>query len=332
VGVPAPARPARTDVVRHLDVEDVRRVTTLVAAATEADGVAPLNEHVMLHLRYGGDADVRHVLRLEGDTLVGYGHLDVTDEVEGSSAEVVVHPGFRKAGHGRALVAALRDATPDGRLRLWAHGEHPAAQRLAESMGFTRVRTLWQMRRSLLAPLPAVQVPDGVTVRAFRPGEDDEAWVAVNARAFATHPEQGQMTLDDLHRRMREPWFDPEGFLLAVDDGGRVLGFHWTKVHGGGAQAGSRAEEAVDAHPHGHDPLGEVYAVGVDPDAQGRGLGRVLTLAGLHHLRVRGLPHAMLYVEADNVPAIHVYESLGFTPWASDVMYRSGRRSPAPEG
>jgi len=301
-----------TDVVARLGADDVAEVVALVNAASDADGVRPLNEHVMLHLRYGGDADVRHVLRHARGALVGYGHLDVTDPVEGPSAEMVVHPDHRKAGHGRAVLAALVEASPDGRVRLWSHGEHPGAARLAETAGFTRSRVLWQMRRSLFAPLPEPSLPAGVTVRTFRPGEDDAAWVALNALTFADHPEQGTLTLDDLARRMREPWFDPAGFFLAERDGA-LVGFHWTKVHGGDG-----------AHPHGHDAIGEVYVVGVHPDAQGGGLGRALTLVGLRHLRAVGLPLAMLYVEATNAPAIRVYESLGFTHWDTDVMYRHG--------
>ncbi len=65
----------------------------------------------------------------------------------------------------------------------------------------------------------------------------------------------------------------------------------------------------------------EVYVVGVDPDAQGLGLGRTLTLVGLHHLRSVGMDQIMLYVDESNVAAVRLYESLGFTRYAVDVMY-----------
>lgn len=334
---------SRTEVHRHLGAARVDEVFRVVEDAAEADGVRPINEHAMLHLRYGGDADVRHVLRYEGKTLVGYGHLDVTDPVEGSSGELVVHPAHRRAGHGREVVAALLQQSPDGRMRLWAHGEHAGARHLAEGMGFSRSRVLWQMRRSLYAPLPAGRDLDGVRVRTFRPGEDDEAWVALNSVAFAEHPEQGALTLEDLHRRMREPWFDASGFFLAHREGGELVGFHWTKVHGGAGQIdrgqihdghidGGKSGSGEDTRRggHGHDPIGEVYAVGVHPAARGTGLGSELTLVGLRHLRSRGLPQAMLYVEATNTPAIRLYESLGFTHWDTDVMYRIGSERPEP--
>jgi mycothiol synthase len=315
----------QVEVLGQLDAAEVAEVAALVERATEADGVRPLSEHVMLHLRYGGDQEVRNVLVRAGDDLVAYGHLDVTDEVEGASAEITVDPAHRRSGLGTLLVRATLTETSDGRLRLWAHGEHPGAAAVAERLGFHRSRSLWQMRRSLFAPLTAPDVPAGVDVRSFRPGRDDEAWVALNALAFRDHPEQGGWTATDLHRRMREPWFDPDGFFLAWRDD-RLVGFHWTKVHGGGSGG------AGDAHRHGHEPIGEVYVVGVHPNERGSGLGRALTLVGLRHLRSLGLPEAMLYVDADNAPAITLYTRLGFTRWETDVMFRIGASaSTAPE-
>jgi mycothiol synthase len=185
----------------------------------------------------------------------------------------------------------------------WSHGNHPAAAALAARSGFTRVRDLWVMRRPLssLPALPASDA-DGIDVRPFRVGADEEAFLAVNARAFAHHPEQGRMTRADLDERMAEPWFDPDGFLVAERDG-EIVGYHWTKVHS--------------------STRGEVYVVGIDPEAQGGGLGKRLTLTGLHHLAGRGLDEVILYVEADNAPAIAVYERLGFTHADEDthVMY-----------
>jgi mycothiol synthase len=321
----------RIEVVGQLSEDEVHAVAALVEAATEVDGVRPLSEHVMLHLRYGGDAPVRNVLVYEGDKLAAYGHLDVTDEVAGASAEVVVDPAARRHGLGHLLVATTLAETPDGRLRLWSHGEHPGAAALAASMGFTRSRSLWQMRRSLFAALPVPQLPDGVTVRTFVPGQDDEAWVRLNALTFRGHPEQGGWVADDLHRRMHEPWFDAAGFFLAArqdaDGAERLVGFHWTKVHGGPEHHGVSGPHSHDGH--GHDLIGEVYVVGVDPGERGTGLGRALTLIGLRHLRHLGLPDAMLYVDADNAAAIALYTRLGFTRWETDVMFARNGGAPA---
>jgi mycothiol synthase len=329
--------PVSWEVLRRLDDADVTEVGLLVEQVTEADGIRPLSEHVMLHLRHGGDVDVRHVLaRLDG-ALVGYAHLDVTDQVAGPSAELAVAPSARRRRVGHELVAHLLDESPDGRLRLWAHGEQSGAAPLASSMGLRRTRTLWQMRRSLYAALPEPVWPDGVRLRSFLPGLDDDEFVALNARAFVALPDQGGWTLHDLRLRMAEPWFDPAGFLVAEEDapdgsGPRMVGFHWTKVHGADSHhAGhvhAHSHDGDEPHEHGHDdshhghePIGEVYVVGVDPAHHGRGLGRALTLAGLQHLRSRGLPDAMLYVDAANTAAITLYESLGFTRWDVDVEF-----------
>jgi mycothiol synthase len=239
--------------------------------------------------------------------------VDTTDKVDGASAELVVHPLRRRHGLGRALVRAAITASGDGRLRLWAHGDHPSAGALALSLGFARARVLFQMRRPLFAPLPETTLPADVTLRTFQPGADDAEWLRVNARAFADHPDQGRWTLRDLRIRMSEPWFDPAGFLLAVSaESGALLGFHWTKVHGS------------SGHDHQHDPIGEVYVVGVDPSYAGRGLGRALTVAGLRHLRAKGLDQAMLYVDESNTRAVALYEGLGFARWSTDVSYKLG--------
>jgi mycothiol synthase len=289
-------------------------VLALAAAAGDTDGAYPLSEHVVLHIRQGGETPAIHLLARDPDgTLVGYAHVDTTDKVDGASAELVVHPLRRRHGLGRALVRAAITASGDGRLRLWAHGDHPSAGALALSLGFARARVLFQMRRSLFAPLPDILLPSGVTLRAFRPGDDDSDWLRVNGRAFADHPDQGRWTLRDLRIRMSEPWFDPAGFLLAVStSAGALLGFHWTKVHGS------------SGHDHQHDPIGEVYVVGVDPSFAGHGLGRALTVAGLRHLRSLGLDQAMLYVDESNTRAVALYEGLGFARWSTDVSYKLG--------
>jgi mycothiol synthase len=157
------------------------------------------------------------------------------------------------------------------------------------------------MTRPLETPhLGVPELPEGVTIRTFDPGPDDGPWVAVNADAFADHPEQGAVTTADLRRLMAQPWFDPGGFFVA-ERNGHMVGFHWTKV----AEPGR----------------GEVYVLGVHPDEQGTGLGRALTLVGLRHLQDVGVSEVMLYVEQANSAARALYSSLGFTRTALDVQY-----------
>jgi mycothiol synthase len=206
-------------------------------------------------------------------------------------------------------------------VRIWAHGDLPAAVALAAAAEFTRVRSLFQMRRSLAEPLPEPRLPDGITLRNFVPGRDEDEWLAVNAAAFADHSEQGGWTRDELEHREAQPWFDPASFFLAIR-AGRLAGFHWAKIHepsSGGAESG--AGGGGQTGPSGAERTGEVYVVGVHPAEQGTGLGRALTLAGLHYLRGREIPSVMLYVDDENTAATRLYASLGFAHTGTDVMY-----------
>ncbi|MEZ5091141.1 mycothiol synthase [Nocardioides sp.] len=261
------------------------------AACLDGDGADPLDEAAQLRLKHHG-LDATHRLWIvdeHGFALVREATLDL-----------VVAPGARGRGLGGRLAAAVLTGAPVA--TAWSHGDHPAAAALAERHGFARVRELWVMRRPATTPLPTLEIPADLTIRGYRP-DDAAAVLAVNAAAFAHHPEQGGMDDADLAARMAEPWFDPAGLLLAVDGDGALLGFHWTKRHS--------------------PDLGEVYVVAISPSAQGRGLGRLLTLAGLHHLAEAGVREILLYVESDNLPARAVYERLGFThaPADTHVMY-----------
>lgn len=301
-----PGRPRSLQTYTALSPEQTETVLALLADAARTDGQQAVSEQGRLQLRGGEREGVSHLLLSVDGELVGYAQLEDTDPVEPPAAELVVHPSHRGNGHGRALGSALLAASGK-RLRVWAHGGHSAARHLAQVLGLTLFRELRQMRRPLSGlDLPDPVLPEGVTVRTFVPGRDDAAWLAVNAAAFAHHPEQGSLTQRDLDDRKAEPWFDPEGFFLAERAGeeGRIVGFHWTKVH---------AEEG----------LGEVYVLGVSPDAQGGGLGKSLTTIGLRHLAAKGLPTAMLYVDADNKAAVSVYERLGFVTHEVDLMYRT---------
>ncbi|KQS99383.1 mycothiol synthase [Cellulomonas sp. Leaf395] len=292
-------------------------VRALADRAAAVDGVHPLSEQPLLWLS-ATEAPVIHLCAAVGPDLVGYAQLDVGTQ-SSTKAELVVDPGHRRAGVGRALLtrALAETAVVPGRtLRVWAHGDLPAARRFAEDQGMAVVRELLQMRVDLTTrPQTAPVLPAGVTVRPFEPGRDEEAWRRVNSRAFAYHPEQGRMTSADLRARESEPWFDPEGFLLAERDQ-ILLGSVWTKVHPAGE--------------HGAEPVGEIYVVGVDPDAQGLGLGRALTALGLDHLATRGLGAAILYTGAENTVAVHTYERAGFVRSAVDVMFGSDTPSSPP--
>lgn len=273
-----------------------------IGRATAVDGTAPLSEQAVRAL--DGRGDDRHVIAVRDDVPVGYAVVAAATDSAPQIAELVVHPDHRGHGVGTRLVDHVLDG-PEA--RVWAHGDLPAAQRVAERLDLVVARELLQMRRPSTEALPEPTTPEGIVVRTYRPGDDAEI-LRVNNAAFSWHPEQGGWTQEDIDERKAESWFDPVGLFVATpaDDDTRLLGFHWTKVH----------------PPAGSDPaLGEVYVVGIDPAEQGRGLGRVLTLAGVRHLVDAGLPAVLLYVEADNAAAVHTYDRLGFTRFHTDTAY-----------
>jgi len=294
-----------TDLDWHpsLAPEDQQRIRDVIAAATRSDGVAPVGEQVLRELP---SRRTRHLLATEARRVVGYLNLAPATDTATPIAEVVVAPDARRRGIGTAMVTAALDAAGQA-TRVWAHGNLEPARAIAAILGLKAVRELWQMRRTLRGLPPAV-VPAGLGVRTYRGPADDTELLRVNNTAFWWHPEQGGLTPDDIAERRAEPWFDAGGLFLAFDERTRKLvGFHWTKVH-------------LD-----HPGLGEVYVLGVDPDEQGRGLGRALTLVGLHHLaeRLSGSPEpeVMLYTEADNTAAARTYRRLGFEVSGVDTAY-----------
>ncbi len=318
-----------------LTVTEAAAVRDLAAAAGSADGVAPLSEQTFLNLRAGAP-DVVHLLANRDDAVVGYAQVDLGS---GPSAELVVHPGHRRRGLGTRLLAAATAAAAEssaGGVRVWAHGNLPAARALAARAGLAVVRELYFLGRPIAAAdrrPPAV--PAGLRLRTFVLGVDDDAWVDLNARAFADHPEQGRLTVADLRARAAEEWFDAGGFFLleravprpaARSDepaDAALLGYLWTKV-----TARDTAAPVTGAAPETTIPTaaapgrqGEIYAVGVDPSAHGAGLGRLLTAVGLAHLAEAGVDRAVLYVDGDNTAARALYERAGFAPLAVDVQY-----------
>jgi mycothiol synthase len=279
-----------------LDADLAEAVQHLVHGSPAAVDSPPISERGLLHLRAG--EPFGHVLAFQNGELTGYLQLEhVADHV---GIELVAVD----AEVAATLLAEAIARSGDQRLLLWAHGAKSVVHATAQQAGFTAVRSLFQMRRTLdTPPIPDLPPPDGVQIRPFVPGQDDEAWLAVNARAFASHPEQAGWTQADLDDRIGTTWFDPAGFLLAVRNE-KVIGYHWTKVH-----------------DEGSEPFGEVYVLGVDPDAQGLKLGHVLLAAGLRHLRDRGLKTVTLYTEATNVRAVKLYGRFGFTEFTTDTQY-----------
>jgi mycothiol synthase len=294
-------------------------LTGLIARATLADRQPPFSDQSLVDLESGARQFV--VLAAREKPAAAAIVLFTSTSFE---AEFVVDPLERHHGLGnRMMIEMLREA--HGTVRIWAHGDHPDARALARRYDMEAVRELLQLR----AAVPDGTSGDGVSIRpraaystngtvstngewqidSFRVGMDDAEWLAVNAWAFATHPEQGKLTQADLDARIAEGWFDPEDFLIARNADGAMMGFCWLKV-----------DSAADDEP------GEFYAVGVHPRYQGQGLGRSLVVAGLKRLAERGIRTASLYVEADNVPAVALYRSFGFADHSIDIQYELKRR------
>jgi len=277
----------------------VLAVVEMLAAASVAAGEAPpFSDQTLVDVRAGRATVVGDE---RGVAVVRDGEL-----------ELVVAREARGRGVGSALVAQVTSegaggaaAAPGAPHLAWAHGGHPAARALADRHGWAPVRTLLQLRAPVADAPPSVDLPDGHRLDAFRAGDpaDEDAWLTLNAAAFAHHPEQGRMTLEDLRAREAEPWFSGDDLLLLRDASGALAGSCWLKVE---------------------DGIGEFYAVAVRPDLQGQGLGGVLMRAGSARLAGRGLTAAALYVEGDNEPALALYRRSGFTQHAIDVQYERG--------
>ncbi|MEU5871778.1 mycothiol synthase [Glycomyces sp. NPDC047369] len=283
----------------------------------EADGIAPFNEQTTLAMSMNPDRHRRHFVVPLNDTVVAYAGAQVVGDV--AEAELAVDPAHRRKGVGGRLLDAVLDWIDPSvaELRIWGHGDLESSRGFAAARGFERSRVLFQFSRSLegfpwpagwpagagrnwpVGDAPAAALAEGVRLRPFRTGRDEAEWLRVNAAAFADHPEQGRWTAADLRAREEESWFDPDGLLVAEDDEG-MLGFHWTKVEGG---------------------VGEVYVLGVDPRAQGTGLGRTLTLAGLAHLAAHGIRQVDLYADESNTRAVGLYRKQGFEVVRTDVQW-----------
>ncbi len=284
----------------------------LIKAAHDFDGTPPIAEHVLLHLRHGGDKSDSHIVLEENNKVIAYAHLDTTDLVAGPSVEAVVHPNHRSKGLGALILKEAIKVCGD-KTRIWSHGDSPAAKAIAASLNLERLWSNLLMSKSLGDIQP---VTSKHPIRTFIADFDNQAFLSLNNKVFANYPDQGGWSGDDLKVRINEAWFQKEGFFVA-EDRGKLIGFCWTKIHG--AHTHSHTGEDDD---HGHDALGEIYVLAVNPHYKGQGVGRDLTITGLNYLKYQGLNNVMLYVGVENKPAFNLYKSLGFNEFGSDVMYR----------
>lgn len=291
-----------------LDAELVAEVTDLLAEVTAADGHAPIGEAKTSQLHPGAEAWTGLTVRAAGDVLVGYAHIRWN--APGRNPRIALEIASRPEVRGpvtRVLLNAVEPtiAAAGGTAHLWTHRVEPAGA-LPEAMGWTVQRELAHMTRPLdQAPVPVL--PEGVTVAAFRPGTDGEAFLRVNNAAFGDHPENGGWDAAELARRLDLDWVDPDGIRCAWR-GEEMIAFHWTKDH-----------RRIPGAPA--DAPGEVYVLAVHPDAQGGGLGRGMLDEGLAHLHRQGCRTVELYVDRASAGAYRLYERNGFELANLDVCW-----------
>ena len=298
--------------LNHLSKSQQESVLALIKAAHDFDGTPPIAEHVLLHLRHGGDKSDSHIVLEEDNQVIAYAHLDTTDLVAGPSVEAVVHPNHRGKGLGASILKEAIKVCGD-KTRIWSHGDLPAAKAIAKSLKLER---LWS-NLLMSKPLGEIQpVTSKYPIRTFIHDLDNQAFLSLNNKVFANYPDQGDWGEDDLRVRLNEAWFEKEGFFIA-EDKGELIGFCWTKIHGAHTHSHSGGDD-----DHGHDALGEIYVLAVNPEYKGQGVGRDLTITGLNYLKYQGLINVMLYVGVENKPAFNLYKTLGFNEFGSDVMYR----------
>ena len=298
--------------LKHLTPALQEQVLSLIKAAQDFDNTPAIAEHVLLHLRHGGDKADSHLVVQKDNQVIGYAHLDKTDQVAGPSVELVIHPEHRGSGIGSELLKSAIEVCGN-KIRLWSHGDLPQARALAQANNFIKVRTVIQMSKDLTEVSP---IDCDFQIRSFLPDLDNNAWLTLNNLAFANHPEQGNWSEADLSIRLNEDWFDEKGFFVAQDKD-QLIGFCWTKIHGGHSHSHSTDEEH-----HDHAPIGEIYVTAVSNKYAGRGIGKALTITGLNYLKYQGLNSVMLYVDEDNHSAFNLYKSLGFIESGKDVMYK----------
>ena len=283
-----------------MDAVALEEVSSLISAAWRADGARPLNDHLWLGLREGGRQGFAGVIARDDATGHIVGYCQVSRGNESWSLDLIVHPVHRYDSLEIApdLIRSALDVVSSeggGHVHWWVFEPNNIHRQLASEVGLRQGRRLLQLRRPLPLPTEVVAEIANFESCAFRPGMDEDAWLSVNNSAFGHHPEQGGWTKEILRSRMSEDWFDPEGFRLH-HEADQLAAFCWTKLH------------------HDTEPaIGEIYVIAVDPSMSGKGLGRLMTITGLHHIEQQGITDAMLYVDADNASAIAMYTALGFT-------------------
>lgn len=268
------------------------KVLELAKVVSEVDGIGGISEQPRVHMTSQG---YEHYLMWIDDSPIAYAHITPGDNSHNDSAELIVHPDYRNRHIGSGLIARILADRPH--IGLWAYGNLAPAQKIAKKFNLRIRRTLLQM--SMVLEKTYNQGLDK-RIRTYKTGDEQDI-LKVNNAAFSWHPEQGGWHIDDIYERLATPWFDPKGLFIAQEDN-RIIGFHWTKIH-----------PDISA--------GEIYILAVDPDMAGQGIGKALTQIGLEYFREHQLASSILYVEDNNLPALRVYEKMGYQITIRNCVY-----------
>ena len=301
--------------LERLSTSQQSAVLELIAQTTAIDGTPPIAEHILLHLRHGGDKSDSHLLIENSTQVIGYAHIDQTDLVAGPSVELVVAPDHRASDVGEKLLSEAIKICGN-KIRLWVHGQQSSTHTLATSHNFEKIRTVLQMSRSLAEIQQLPIIDPKISIRSFLPAIDNQPWLELNNLVFKDHPEQGGWGVSDLNHRVNEEWFDEKGFFIAERDN-QMIGFTWTKIHGAHSHDHGGNESA-----HAHPAIGEIYITAISPSFAGGGIGKALTITALNYLKYQGLADVILYVDAENQSAINLYQSLGFKEFGKDLLFK----------
>ena len=301
--------------LERLSTSQQSAVLELIAQTTAIDGTPPIAEHILLHLRHGGDKSDSHLLIENSTQVIGYAHIDQTDLVAGPSVELVVAPDHRASDVGEKLLSEAIKICGN-KIRLWVHGQQSSTHTLATTHNFEKIRTVLQMSRSLAQIQQLPVIDPKISIRSFLPAIDNQPWLELNNLVFKDHPEQGGWGVSDLNHRVNEEWFDEKGFFIAERDN-QMIGFTWTKIHGAHSHDHGGNESA-----HAHPAIGEIYITAISPSFAGGGIGKALTITALNYLKYQGLADVILYVDAENQSAINLYQSLGFKEFGKDLLFK----------
>ncbi len=254
-----------------------------------------------------------------GGDIVGYTDVEAELSIERVVLECWVHPRYR----GRKVATRLLSCAMERAGALGAKvchvnvvEENAVACRVLERLGFRPVRRFLELRLDIAGNVQdigrgarlAIEY-DGEQVsspwRHLQHGEEDRLTRLQN-RAFAGTWGYNPNTVEEMTFRINSCICSPDDILL-ICNGGKAVGYCWTMMNcEGGVPSATK---------------GRILMLGVDPDHRGRGIARELALAGLEHLRDKGVGIAQVTVDSENRAAYALYLSLGFELQTGTLWY-----------